>query len=116
MIHVRKGDADDPLGGSVRIETAGQPAIDVVVGRWKWQTEAIAAARNVELAGVTVPVVGPADLILLKLYAGGPQDRWDIEQLLAAADRPVLIAQVESRLDRLPPRARHAWEQVLESR
>jgi hypothetical protein len=26
-------------------------------------------------------------VILLKLYAGGPQDAWDIEQLLGGPDR-----------------------------
>jgi hypothetical protein len=116
LVSVRRGDAEDPLAGIVRIEAEGQRAIDVVVGRWTWQAEAIAAARIIQVAGHDVPVVGPADLILLKLYAGGSQDLWDIDQLLAATDRPALIAQVEARLDRLPPPARGAWIRILEGR
>ena len=116
VVSVRKGDADDPLAGLVRIEAQGERAIDVVVGRSGWQTEAVAAAQMVDVAGMTVPVVGPADLVLLKLYAGGAQDLWDIEQLLAVADRPWLVAEVNRRLDPLPPDARRAWARVLEGR
>ena len=115
-VSVRKGDADDPLAGLVRIEAQGERAIDVVVGRSGWQTEVVAAAQMVDVAGMTVPVVGPADLVLLKLYAGGAQDLWDIEQLLAVADRPSLVAEVNRRLDPLPPDARRAWAKVLEGR
>lgn len=116
VVSVRQGDADDPLAGVVRIESAGQRAIDVVVGRWSWQAEAIAAATKLQIAGVDVPVVRPADLILLKLYAGGSQDLWDIEQLLAAAaDERVLLAEVDRRLDRLPVEARRVWEKVREA-
>ena len=115
-VSVRTGDADDPLAGVIRLEAEGQRAIDVVVGRGDWQAEAVAAARIVEVAGVTVPVVGVADLILLKLYAGGSQDLWDISQLLAAADDPTLIGEVEARLVRLPRDARRAWTQVLRDR
>ena len=115
-VSVRKGDADDPLAGIVRLEADGQRSIDIVVGRGDWQAEAVAAAQNVTVAGVTMPVVRAADLILLKLYAGGSQDLWDIDQLLAAADDPTLIGEVEARLVQLPTRARSAWVQVLEKR
>jgi len=116
LVSVRKGDADDPLAGIVRIESKGQRAIDVVVGRWRWQAEAVEAARSIQVASMDVPVVGPADLILLKLYAGGSQDLWDIEQLLAVADRPALVAEVGARLDRLPAQARRAWIRIREGR
>lgn len=113
-VSVRRGDADDPLAGVVRIESAGQRAIDVIVGRASWQAEAVVAARPVHVAGVDVPVVGPADLILLKLYAGGSQDLWDIEQLLAGGGRPELVAEVDAHLDRLPPDARRLWVRMRE--
>ena len=61
-----------------------------------------------------MPVLRPSDLALLKLYAGGPQDAWDIEQLLAGADRGALIAEVESRLADLPPRATALWRRIHE--
>ena len=115
QVEVRRGDADDPLAGVVRLGTTGERDIDVVVGRWSWQTEAVERALPVVVAGVRLPVVGPADLILFKLYAGGSQDFWDIEQLLAGDDRLTLVAEVESRLERLPAECRRAWARIVGS-
>ena len=53
--------------------------------------------------------------MLLKLYAAGSQDRWDIEQLLQRPDRAALIAAVEDRLTDLPASARQIWRTILES-
>lgn len=113
QVEVRRGDADDPLAGVVRLATAGERDIDVVVGRWPWQTDVVERARPVVVTGVRLPVVGPADLILLKLYAGGSQDSWDIEQLLASDDRPRLVDEVETRLDRLPGECRRTWARIV---
>ena len=55
-----------------------------------------------------VPVVTTSDLILLKLYAGGPQDLWDIEQLLADADGEVR-GEVDLRVRALPLECRQQW-------
>lgn len=112
-VDVRRGDADDPLAGVVRLETPGEPEVDVVVGRWEWQKEVLERSRPVLVAGLELPVVGAADLILLKLYAGGSQDRWDIEQLLADDDQQALTAEVESRLGSLPIEAHHAWARIV---
>jgi hypothetical protein len=49
--------------------------------------------------------------MLLKLYAGGPQDLWDIEQLRTAVG-PQLDDAVEAVLDRLPEEARDAWRSL----
>jgi hypothetical protein len=116
VVSVRTGDADDPLAGLVRIEAQDQRTIDVVVGRWSWQTDAVAAARIVDVGGMNIPVVGPVELVLLKLYAGGSQDLWDIEQLLAVAGGPSLVAEVSRCVECLPPQARRAWACVLEGR
>jgi hypothetical protein len=56
-----------------------------------------------------VPAVQAGDLILLKLFAGGRQDRWDIEQLLARPDRDALVREVDARVLLLPDRARTLW-------
>jgi hypothetical protein len=111
-VDVRRGDAEDPLAGVVRIEAAGERDVDVVVGRLAWQAEVVTRALRVPLAGTSLPVVTAADLILLKLFAGGAQDAWDIEQLLAGPDRAVLVMDVESRLQRLPPPAVRLWARI----
>jgi predicted nucleotidyltransferase len=111
-VAVRRGEDDDPLSGVVGFSADGQRDVDLVVGRWKWQAEVVARATEVEFAGMSVPVVQAADLVLLKLYAGGSQDCWDVEQLLAGAPRAALIAVVNERVGALPPEARRLWTRL----
>lgn len=66
-----------------------------------------APTRNV--LSVELPVVQPADVILLKLYAGGAQDIADIKEILAGGDRCALERAVEREIRRLPPDARETW-------
>jgi hypothetical protein len=112
-VEIRVGDADDPLAGVVRFRRGRARPVDVVVGRAGWQQEIVARSRPVRLAGADVPVVLAADLILLKLYAGGSQDRWDIEQLLGGEGRGELITAVERTLAELPLRCRKLWNEIV---
>lgn len=108
-IDVRRGDVDDPLAGVVRVSRTGERDVDVIVGRSSWQREVIERATHTELGGLRLRIVTAPDLVLLKLYAGGAQDLWDIEQLLAAGNREAIVAEVESRLSLLPADARDTW-------
>jgi hypothetical protein len=114
-VSVRPGGPDDPLAGVVRITAPGQHPLDVVVGRSHWQASVLAGARDAVLEGVRVPVASAAGLILLKLYAGGPQDAWDIAQLLGGPDRAALVREVEASLAALPPECRRLWARTLDA-
>jgi hypothetical protein len=107
-IDIRRGDLDDPLGGVTRIAIAAERPIDVVVGKHAWQTRAIERAERLT---VGPPVVLARDLILLKLYAGGAQDLWDIRELLRQRDR-ALESDVAADLSALPAELQHRWESV----
>ena len=73
--------------------------------------EILARTPTVAVPGGVLPVADPADLILLKLYAGGSQDLWDIEQLLAAAQPSAALAEiVDARLAAAPAALRALWE------
>lgn len=110
LIDIRIGDADDPLAGVVRIESAQERPIDVIVGRAAWQQRAIERAT----VGVqSPPVVQPVDLVLLKLYAGGTQDLWDVRELLRVSGG-ALSEAVERDLAGLPEMMQTAWSQVRE--
>ncbi len=111
QVDVRAGDDEDPLAGVVRLSEPGERSVDVVVGRHRWETEILHRARAASAPG-QVPVAAAADLVLLKLYAGGPQDAWDVEQLLAASDREAIGAAVLRVLPRLPPHAAALWRRV----
>ena len=106
-VDVRVGDADDPLAGMVRMTQASERDVDVIVGRHAWQADAL--ARSLDLGPSHIPVVQVADLILLKLYAGGSQDRWDIEQLVALHTSTVSEA-VDDRVTALPADCQRQWK------
>ncbi len=113
-VSIRPGDADDPLAGVVRVEptTGDQRSVDLIVGRGGWQEAIAQRAERIEFDGVPIPVARASDLILLKLYAGGSQDEWDITQLLDTGDRRTLVAAVEVDLGSLPADARARWRRI----
>jgi len=106
---VRVGDAADPLAGVIRFSADGQRDVDIVIGRGAWDADIVARAEAAPHHGRHMPTARVEDLILLKLYAGGNQDRWDIEQLLARPDRVAVVEAVERSLPRLPPEAHRLW-------
>lgn len=106
-VEVRVGENDDPLAGVVRLRRPRQPDVAVMVGRHPWQEDVL--ARAVLIGGRGLPIAEAADLVLLKLYAGGSQDRWDIEQLLALDDGVEIARKVETRIAALPVRSRKLW-------
>ena len=78
-----------------------------MVGRHAWQDAIL--QRAIRMGDQTLRVVDAADLVLLKLYAGGSQDRWDIEQLLALDTSGGLARLVDERAAPLPLRMRELW-------
>jgi hypothetical protein len=108
-VDIQRGDVDDPLGGVVRITAAGERPVDVVIGKWRWQGRAVERADRPPEGP---PVVTARDLVLLKLYAGGTQDLWDVRALLELPERARLIAQVDDDLAELPAEMRARWGEL----
>ena len=111
VIDVRRGDQFDPLAGVVRLKRPPERQVDVVVGKYIFVRDVIERAEVQVVDGVSLPVVRLADLILLKLFAGGPQDAWDIGRLLESADA-ANMAEVESHLSTLPADAQELWARI----
>jgi len=112
VVEVRRGDVDDPLGGIVRFTQPGERPVDLVVGRAQWQSPILERAIPADFEDMRLLVARAADLILLKLFAGGPQDLWDVGQLLAGDRAPVLIAEVNERIGVLPADAGRLWQRI----
>jgi hypothetical protein len=115
-VDVRRGDADDPLGGVVHVLLPDGTDVDLVVGRWRWEAAVVERAEPMVVAGATVPVPLTSDLILLKLVAGGHTDLHDVAALLALEGSERAIADVESRIDEVRPDVRSLWQTVLAGR
>ncbi|MEO8197235.1 MAG: hypothetical protein ABI689_10975 [Thermoanaerobaculia bacterium] len=111
-VEVRRGDREDPLAGVVRFDSDEDRPVDLIVGRHDWQTRILQRSAHLDLGEVSIAVPSAADLVLLKLYAGGPQDAWDIAQLLNADDRDTLVGEVATRLGELPEECRGLWEKL----
>ena len=105
-VDIRKGDAEDPLGGVVRIEAASERPVDVVLGKHAWQSRAVERAE--EVAGGP-SIVLARDLVLLKLYAGGPQDLWDIAELVRQPQAGSLVAEVTADVVQLSSEMQERW-------
>lgn len=112
-VSVVRGDADDPLAGVVRLDQAGERPVDLVVGRHRWQQRVLERAEPALAGGTTLPTARARDLVLLKLFAGGSQDAWDIEQLLAGPDREGIISDVTADVGDLPARCAKLWGRIL---
>ena len=110
---IRHGDPDDPLEGVVRLGGGAEP-IDIVVGHQPWTTRVLERRVFLQFAGSRLPLVDRADLIILKLFAAGPQDLVDVQLLLAA--EPTVTATVEGRLAEAPARVRAAWTELRSKR
>ena len=110
----RKGDFDDPLAGVVHIAFANGGEADVVLAKWKWQSEILERSEPLDVGGVVVPVPITSDLILLKLAAGGPIDLQDVVALLAM-DRERLVGEVDNKVNRVLPEVLAAWSRVKRS-
>ncbi len=82
-------DADDPLGGMIRITLEEDVTVDVVnfLNPWTVGAEPIvrdALPKGTPLEAYNLKVVPLAHLIGLKLYAGGSKSRHDVLELLRA--------------------------------
>lgn len=110
---VRVGDSTDPLAGVVRLSAPSECPADVFVGRGTWMSEVLARAVPVRLQDVELPIVTAADLVLLKLYAGGDRDLWDTRELLALPGAADLKRAVDRLLAACPDSMRDAWRRVV---
>jgi hypothetical protein len=99
--------------------------VDIALGRLPFEEEAVTRATAVQVAGVSVPLPTPEDLVIMKAVAHRERDLIDIEGLLAAhpkldvrrvrrwvrsfsdaLEAPELYDDLQQRLARRSPRKR----------
>jgi hypothetical protein len=108
-VDIRRGDAEDPLAGVIRVASDHDRPVDIVVGRHAWQARAVERAEPV--GDSSLKVVLARDLVLLKLYAGGAQDMWDVRELLQHSPAS-LVEEVEADLAAGLPDMRERWRSL----
>jgi hypothetical protein len=113
----KPGDVEDPLRGvfqtTMTIEGVSIP-IQLIVLPAVWNAIIFRGIETLPVFGCTVPVVSWQSLILLKLYAGGPQDLLDAQQILAVRQpSPAETQAVSALADAVGLSA--AWQALLNS-
>lgn len=112
-VEVRRGTNDDPLAGVVRATRGEETPVDVVVGKHRFLEDVLSRRRTLLVGGRPLPFVDAADLVVLKVFAGGPQDLLDAELLLAGAEGVAIRSAVEARLPALPRALREDAARLL---
>lgn len=113
IVEVRCGDAEDPLAGVVRLTRPGQIPVDVVVGKQAFLGDVLARRRELPFDGGALPIVDAPDLVVLEVFAGGPQDLLDAGLLLSGDEGSAIRAELEGRLPSLPKRLQRAVRRLL---
>lgn len=93
----------------------GTEIVDLVLGKFLWQRDILERAEEFQIDDHPLFVARASDLILLKLHAGGPQDAWDIVQLLTTPERDAWVREVEGSLEKLPDSCTELWRKILSS-
>lgn len=68
--------------------------LDVVLAGPGLEEEFLARARTVEVAGASIPVISPEDLIVTKLLAGRPKDIEDVRGILRERFRKLDVRRI----------------------
>jgi hypothetical protein len=71
-------------------------ALDVVLGGPGLEEEFLRTARHVDVGGVTVPVIGPEELIVTKVLAGRAKDLDDVRGILVAQGATLDLQRVRT--------------------
>lgn len=94
-------DAKDPLGGLLRVERDGALPVEIInfdnapSGGFPAIVRDAAARATPMGPDIPMRVVDVIDLIILKVYAGGPKAELDIQELLVR--NPVDLAELRRR-------------------
>lgn len=112
-VSINRGDAEDPLAGVVRFRRDPETPVDLVLGRERWLDGVLARRQPVELSGEPLQVVTAADLVLLKLDAGGPIDLIDARLLLSGPDGRRLRKIIAASSLELPRRLQEPLKKLL---
>ncbi len=75
--------------------------LDLVLAGPGLEEQFLDRARDVEVAGMTMPVISPEDLIVTKILAGRPKDIDDVRGILRERKSSLDLGQIRSTLDLL---------------
>jgi len=84
-IELRRGDEDDPIAAVIRMVVghgADRQSVDIIAGIRGIPVGIVARAHRIELAGRSVAIASPEDMLILKLRAGSARDVEDARSIV----------------------------------
>lgn len=110
---LRLGDAEDPIPGLLALTDAFGNRVDLLLGLRGLEPSAFARAIEVPFQGQSLRFIGREDFVAMKLFAGGPLDIADAQQVLEVAAHAldlILLRRLAARYGRA---ATEKLEQLL---
>ncbi|MBI5407538.1 MAG: nucleotidyl transferase AbiEii/AbiGii toxin family protein [Nitrospirae bacterium] len=103
------GGPEDDIKFCIKVVSGEKVPVDIIFTSRKWEAEIVEEGMVVEvLKGLSIPLVRPEGLVVLKLKAGSFQDVADVSKLLVEAEydlqrlrKLAKRARVDKRLERL---------------
>ncbi|MBI5199002.1 MAG: nucleotidyl transferase AbiEii/AbiGii toxin family protein [Nitrospirae bacterium] len=103
------GGPEDDIKFRIKVVSSEKVPVDIIFASRKWEAEIVEEGLAVEVfKGLSIPLVRPEGLIVLKLKAGSLQDIVDASKLLVEAEYDLKrlrnlakSARVDKRLERL---------------
>ena len=81
-VSVRRGDFEDPILLSMRVDDRFENRLDLLLSVRGMDPDAVHRCLSTQMLDSTVRVISAEDLIAMKLFAGGPQDVMDVRGIL----------------------------------
>lgn len=83
----RRGDISDALMGTISfVQRAGKISVPIQLIELppSWEREVVSGVVTRSIGGIKVPLINWQELVLIKLYAGGPLDLEDARNILTS--------------------------------
>jgi hypothetical protein len=112
---LRLGDADDPIPGLLALTDGFGNRVDLLIGLRGLEPAAFSRTIEVPFQGQSLRFIGREDFVAMKVFAGGPQDIADAEQVIAAAQDAMDLSLLRRLAARYGRAAAENLEQLLQS-
>jgi hypothetical protein len=112
---LRLGDAEDPIPGLLALSDEFGNRVDLLLGLRGLEPAAFARAIEVPFQGQSLRFIGREDFVAMKLFAGGPLDIADAQQVFAAAAETMDLNLLRRLAGRYGREAAARLDQLLES-
>lgn len=110
---IRRADADDPLKGLMLIEDKFGNQVDLILGIKGMDSHVFSRVKKGKFQKENIDVIGPEDLIAMKLFAGSGKDLNDVIGILEVSKKEINFALLKKVIKSYGSDAQKRLDQVL---